>query len=108
MLMNPDVPDATADDLLSRLQQINAVTWRWRDDDAVRARGLTPGGVSSGVIAQDVEAVFPDLVAQDEDGVRRVNYNGLLAVTLEAVKLLDARVQALEAAQRATPPEPTA
>ncbi len=103
--MEPDVPEATADDLLSRLQKIHAVTWRWRDDDTVRARGLTPGGVSSGVIAQDVEAVFPDLVAQDEDGVRRVNYNGLLAVTLEAVKLLDDRLTALEEAQRASAPD---
>jgi hypothetical protein len=94
--MESDVPDATAADLFSRLEKIHAVSWTWRDDDAVRARGLTPGATSSGVIAQDVEAVFPDLVAQDADGVRRVNYNGLVALALEAVKLLDARVQALE------------
>ena len=96
-MTDPDVPEATADDLLSRLQKINAVTWRWADTDAVRAEGLTPGAKAAGVIAQDVEAVFPDLVAYNEEGVLRVNYNGLLAVVLEAVKVLDARVQALEA-----------
>ncbi len=98
--MDADGADDDAADLFSRLKSIHAVSWRWRDDDAVRARGLTPGAMSSGVIAQDVEAVFPDLVTRDEDGLRRVNYNGLLAVALEAVKLLDARVRALEDAQR--------
>lgn len=98
--MGADVPDATAGDLLARLGTIEAVTWRWRDDETVRSRGLTPGAKSSGVIAQDVEAVFPDLVTQDAEGIRSVDYHGLLAVVLEAVKVLDARVQALEAAQR--------
>lgn len=52
-----------------------------------------------GVIAQEVEAVFPELVGVSEQGYRTVNYAGLVAVLIEAVKELDARVQALERSQ---------
>lgn len=49
-----------------------------------------------GVIAQEVEAVFPELVHKDEQGLRSVNYAGLVAVLIESVKELDERVRALE------------
>jgi len=83
-------------DLLTRIKRIHGVTWEWRDDDAVRARGLTPGASAAGVIAQDVEAAFPELVVTDEEGYRSVDYNGLIGVLIEAVKELDSRLAALE------------
>jgi hypothetical protein len=49
-----------------------------------------------GVIAQEVEKVFPDLVETDEQGVKRVAYHGLVAPLIEAVKELDDRLRALE------------
>lgn len=60
---------------------------------------------SIGVLAQDVESVFPELVRPDPDGYLAVNYNGLVGVLIEAVKeivaenrCLHARIGALEAA----------
>lgn len=85
-----------ASDLLSRIARICAVTWEWRDEEAVRVRGLTPGTRNAGVIAQDVEAVFPELVSTDSDGYKHVDYNGLVALLIEAVKELDSRLRALE------------
>ena len=41
----------------------------------------------AGVIAQDVERAFPGLVVTI-DGVKRVNYTGLVGVLIEAVKEL--------------------
>jgi hypothetical protein len=55
-----------------------------------------------GVLAQEVERVFPELVTTDEQGHKRVNYIGLFAPLIEAVKELDERVRALE--KRATGP----
>lgn len=49
-----------------------------------------------GVIAQEVERVFPELVTTDEHGRKRVDYIGLVAPLIEAVKELDERVRALE------------
>jgi hypothetical protein len=53
-------------------------------------------GRDMGVIAQEVEAVFPELVHTDERGVKMVSYTGLVGVLIEAVKELDARLEALE------------
>jgi hypothetical protein len=40
-----------------------------------------------GVIAQELRKVFPELVAEENDELS-VNYNGLIAVLIEAVKEL--------------------
>ena len=51
---------------------------------------------SMGVIAQDVEKVFPELVHGTE-GKKTLQYSGLIGVLVEAVKDLSAKVAALEA-----------
>ena len=50
-----------------------------------------------GVIAQDVERVFPELVETTLEGLKRVEYTGLIAPIIEAIKELDDRLRALEA-----------
>ena len=52
---------------------------------------------SVGVIAQDVEKVFPELVHGSE-GKKSLQYSGLIGVLVEAVKDLSAKVAALESA----------
>ena len=52
---------------------------------------------SMGVIAQDVEKVFPELVHGSE-GNKTLQYSGLIGVLVEAVKDLSAKVAALETA----------
>lgn len=39
-----------------------------------------------GVIAQDVQQVFPELISQDSTGFLYVDYNGLIPVIIEAIK----------------------
>jgi len=45
-----------------------------------------------GVLAQEVEQIFPELVLTDDNGVKSVNYNGLIPITIEAIKELNAKV----------------
>ena len=46
----------------------------------------------SGVLAQDVEQVFPELVSSCGDGgYKAVNYRGLTAALVEAIKELKAQ-----------------
>ena len=50
-----------------------------------------------GVIAQEIEALgLPGLATTREDGVKAVRYDRLVAVLIEAVKELSAKVTALE------------
>jgi len=78
---------------MPKIAQVRGVTWEWRDDAPADAKDQ-PG---IGVIAQEVERVFPELVTTGDDGIKRVYYAGLIGPLIEAVKELDQRVQALEA-----------
>ena len=49
-----------------------------------------------GVIAQELEQVYPELVTKDERGYRMVNYQGLIPVLLEAIKEQQALIQNLD------------
>ena len=80
------------DSAVRRIRRLRGVKWRWRDEvsDDVKA---TP---AMGVIAQDVEAVFPELVQEDARGFKTVHYPGLIAPLIEAVKELDERLRLVE------------
>jgi hypothetical protein len=49
-----------------------------------------------GVIAQEIEKVYPDMVNEDVDGMKTVSYQQLIPVLIEAVKELSTRVEELE------------
>jgi hypothetical protein len=76
-----------------KIRELRGVTWEWREDAPTEAQ-QQPG---MGVIAQEVEKVFPELVMTDEQGLKRVEYSGLIAPLIEAVKELDDRLRRLEA-----------
>lgn len=78
--------------VVQRVRELNGVTWEWEDPKR-GTRGI-------GLIAQDVERVFPDAVSTGEDGYLMVDYHGLVGVLVEAVKELADRVEELERDQR--------
>lgn len=80
--------------VFDQLAKIRGVTWTWNEASA--AHGKEPGSSDAGVIAQEVEAVFPHLIETTPEGVKRVNYTGLVGVVIEAVKELKAKNDALE------------
>lgn len=69
------IPDA-----LDKLAAIKGVTFRWSDQHRK--------GEYIGVIAQDVEKVFPQAVISDDKGYKSVSYTSLVAPLIEAVKEL--------------------
>jgi len=54
------------------------------------------GESAIGVIAQEVEEVFPEVVHVNEDGLKTVSYGNLVAVLIEAVKELRQEVKELK------------
>ncbi len=68
------------------VDQLRGVEFSWKES----------GKADAGVIAQEVEQVLPHLVADHEDGMKSVNYNGLVAYLIEEVKALRAEVEALK------------
>ena len=47
-----------------------------------------------GFIAQEIEKIFPELVSTDAQGYKSVNYIGVVPVAVEAIKTLNAKVDA--------------
>ena len=79
------------DGALDKLKQIRGVRFDWNDKQDVHE------GHDIGVIAQEVEAVYPELVHErDYNNSKAVDYVKLTAVLIEAVKELSAKVDELE------------
>jgi hypothetical protein len=88
---------------LDKLEYVRGVSFDWNDQ--YRAIGGSSERREIGVLAQEVELVFPELVSQADDGYKRVSYDRLTAVLIEAVKDLrkenDALKKRTEALERA-------
>jgi hypothetical protein len=81
---------------LEKINQMRGVSFDW--NEASGFVGHAPSVHDIGVIAQEVEAVFPELVnTSSTDGYKAVDYSRLTAVLIEAVKELNAKNQALQA-----------
>jgi hypothetical protein len=62
---------------LSSVLQLQGKTYRWKEDHHKQDIGL---------IAQEVEQVFPELVEEDANGFKAIAYSRLTAVLIEAIK----------------------
>ncbi len=85
-------------DALNKLSQIRGVTFDWTQEEIERGGGEDGYFVRKhdvGVIAQEVEAVLPEVVAEREDGFKAVKYDRIVALLIEAVKELQAEVAEL-------------
>ena len=74
---------------LENILEIRGISYRWKRGDEEESQGFDDK-THFGVIAQEVEAVYPELV--DNPGItekrKHVEYNGLVGILIEAVKEL--------------------
>ena len=68
---------------------LRGVSYNWIDQD----RG---SDIQIGVIAQEVEEIYPEFVHTDNEGMKSVNYSQMVAVLIEAVKELNSKIEILE------------
>jgi hypothetical protein len=80
---------------LAQLLQLHGARYRWNALGV--ARGGEAGRAQIGLIAQEVEALYPELVSTDAEGYKAVNYAQLAPVLLEAIRELKADNDALRA-----------
>jgi hypothetical protein len=74
----------TVGNALETVNSLRGVSFDWKSN----------GKKSYGVIAQELEAILPDLVTTQQN--KSVNYNGLVGVLIQAVKELSAEVEELK------------
>jgi len=74
-------------DSLDKISQLSGVSFSWRET----------GEESIGLIAQDVEKVYPELVTTDSfTGLKSLNYAGLIAPLIETVKKQQLEINSLK------------
>ena len=67
-------------------KQINGVKFDWKEN----------GTSSAGVIAQEVEKVLPEIVHANDEGIKSVNYNGVVGLLVEAIKEQQQEINSLK------------
>ncbi len=82
---------------LDAILQLQGKTYHWKEDTAFTNKQ------DIGLVAQEVEKVFPELVAEDEQGYKGIAYSKLTAVLIEAIK--EQQAQMIDQQQQMTEQE---
>lgn len=91
-----DITAYSDDSLKTNVQVIDGALGRVEAIRGVTFERIEDGSVSTGVIAQELEAVLPEAVKTDANGVRHVAYGNITGLLIEAVKELSAQVEELK------------
>lgn len=81
---------------LSKLTKLRGIYFEWKEPE--KQGNLT--GKQMGLIAQEVEQVFPEWVGVDPEGFKDLTIRGFEALTVEAFKELKQEIDALKSAQK--------
>ncbi len=65
---------------LDKILAIRGVSYKWIDEERFGS------GTQLGVIAQEIEEIVPEVVTTDREGVKRVRYDDLIPLVIEAIK----------------------
>ena len=80
--------------VLEKIQKLNGVSYQFKTEE-FKERGFTERN-QLGIIAQNLEKVYPELVKDYEDGYKAVNYDGLIPVLIEGLKEQQRVIKQLE------------
>jgi hypothetical protein len=79
---------------LQKTLQLNGVSFEW-DTEQSQYRNLSEG-VNLGLIAQEMQPIFPEVVKTDENGFLYIDYTSLVPVLVEALKEQQGQIDELQ------------
>lgn len=86
-------------DALTKVSKINGVEYDWTDEYIQNHGGEDGYFVRKhdvGLIAQEVEQILPEIVAENNEGYKAIKYERVVALLVEAVKELKAEIEDLK------------
>lgn len=78
---------------LEKVSKLNGVTWEWNDD----VNEVTKSTPKTGLIAQEVQEVLPQVVVQRENGYLGLDYSKMMGLLVEAIKEQQIQIEELKA-----------
>jgi hypothetical protein len=85
------IPDA-----VNKVKQIKGVSFDWKENIS---DVTSKTGHDIGVLAQDIEAVLPELVTTRDSGYKAVSYEKIVALLIEAIKEQQLQIDELKSKQ---------
>jgi hypothetical protein len=79
--------NGTIDNAVDKLKTLRAVNFSWKNDENKKE--------NLGLIAQDVEKVFPQVMDKSKDGYLGVRYTEIVPVLVKAIQELKAQIEEL-------------
>lgn len=73
---------------LEEIRKVEIKDYKWKDK--------RDNDIHTGVMAQDFEKIFPNLVIEDKDGYLKIKPMELIFIVINAIKELDQKLQALK------------
>ena len=77
---------------LAKVRTLNGVTWEWNDD----VNEVTKAAPKTGLIAQEVQSVLPEVVKEKEDGYLGLDYAKMMGLMVEAIKEQQLQIEKLQ------------
>jgi len=74
---------------LDKIGKLNGYNYHWKD--STRDQQL-----QTGLLAQEMEILMPELVNADSAGIKSVNYTGLIPYLIEAIKAQQQQIEVLK------------
>jgi hypothetical protein len=81
----------TIPNALEKVLKLNGVTWEWNDD----VHEVTKSTPKTGLIAQEVQEVLPEVVKTRDDGFLALDYSKMMGLMVEAIKEQQTQIHSL-------------
>ena len=83
----------SSEEMLEKMLSLHGVTYEWNDTQTGNER---PEGIQYGFTAQNIQSTFPSLVTEDNLGFLQTAYGTYDAMTVEAIRALNDKIERLE------------
>ena len=78
---------------LEKISKIGGYMFDWKDH---KVEGVLGKGHDTGIIAQEIEEILPEIVELRKTGIKAVNYMKLIPLLIESIKELKTELDELK------------
>ena len=77
---------------MGKVRKLNGVIWEWNNE----ASEVTKAAPNTGLIAQEVQQVLPEVVKEREDGYLGLDYSKMVGLLVEGIKEQQLQIEKLQ------------